>query len=66
LAARADINELLGIRQSAEDILIALGDERLADLWCDDELESKDLDMERLLLEAPKKRLQAHDPGIPF
>src|SRR5207247_1241013 len=38
---RADINDLLGIRQNAEDILIALGDERLADLGCDDELESK-------------------------
>jgi hypothetical protein len=50
---RADINDLLGIRQNAEDILIALGDERLADLGCDAELESKDLDMEGLLLEAP-------------
>jgi hypothetical protein len=49
---RADINHLLGIRQNAEDILIALGDERLADLGCDDELESKDLDMERLLLQS--------------
>jgi hypothetical protein len=50
---RADINDLLGIRQNAEDILIALGDARLADLGCEDELESKDLNMERPLLEAP-------------
>jgi hypothetical protein len=64
---RADINDLLGIRQNAEDILIALGDERLADLGTGDvELESKDLDMELLLLEAPKRGLQAHDSGIPF
>ena len=48
---RADINDLLGIRQNAEDILIALGDERLADLGCDDELESKDIDMGRLFLD---------------
>jgi hypothetical protein len=63
---RADINDLLGIRQNAEDILITLGDERLADLGSDDELESKDLDMERLLLEAPKRSLQAYDSDIPF
>lgn len=64
---RADINDLLGIRQNAEDILIALGDERLADLGTgDDELESKDIDVERLLLEAPKRSLQAHDSDIPF
>jgi hypothetical protein len=41
---RADIDTLVEIRQNAEDVLIALGDERLSDLGTDHELESKDLE----------------------
>jgi hypothetical protein len=51
---RADINNLVEIRQNAEDILIALSDQRLAHLGTEDvELESADFDLERLLLDGP-------------
>jgi hypothetical protein len=41
---RADINDLIAIRQNSKDVLIALGDERVADLCFQDDDEDWDLD----------------------
>jgi hypothetical protein len=58
----ADISELLEVRQNAEDVLIALSDERLAHLGTGDiELESADFDAEWLLQDVPTLLVQGAD-----